>query len=156
MSMPRFLVIPAALAMLAGPVLAQTATQPQPPTQQPVRPVTPPTAPAAPARPATPAVPAPAAPAAAAPATNTLARPTTPAPAAVTQPAKPVPAGQKVNLNTASAEELDKLPQIGPARSKAIIDARAKGRFKDWNDFVARNVVPSNAETAITDLVVIR
>jgi competence protein ComEA len=156
MSMPRFLVIPAALALLAGPVLAQTATQPQTPTQQPVRPVTPPTTPAAPARPATPTVPAPAAPAATAPAANTLARPTTPAPAATTQPAKPVPAGQKVNLNTATADELDKLPQIGPARSKAIIDARAKGKFKDWNDFVARNVVPSNAEAAIKDLVVIR
>jgi len=153
MSMPRFLVIPAALALLAGPVLAQTATQPQTQTQQPVRPVTPPTAPTAPAKPATPTVPAPAA---AAPAANTLARPTTPAPAATTQPAKPVPAGQKVNLNTASAEELDKLPQIGPARSKAIIDARAKGKFKSWDDFVARNVVPSNAEAAIKDLVVIR
>jgi competence protein ComEA len=156
MSISRILVIPAALALLAGPVLAQTATQPQTPTQQPVRPVTPPTAPATPARPATPTVPAPAAPAAAAPAANTLARPTTPAPAATTQPAKPVPAGQKVNLNTASADELDKLPQIGPARSKAIIDARAKGKFKSWEDFVARNVVPSNAEAAIKDLVVIR
>jgi competence protein ComEA len=59
----------------------------------------------------------------------------------------------KINLNTANAQELDKLPQIGPARAKAIVEARAKGRFKDWDDFVARNVVPSNAEKAIKDLV---
>jgi DNA uptake protein ComE-like DNA-binding protein len=59
----------------------------------------------------------------------------------------------KVNLNTANAQELDKLPQIGPARAKAIIDARAKGSFKNWDDFVARKVVPSNAERAIKDLV---
>src|SRR5262245_12156861 len=65
----------------------------------------------------------------------------------------PAPVTTKVNLNTASAEELDKLPQIGPARAKAIIDARAKGRFRNWDDFVSRNVVPGNAERAIKDLV---
>jgi competence protein ComEA len=65
----------------------------------------------------------------------------------------PIPAAAKVNLNTATAEQLDKLPQIGPARAKAIIDARAKARFRNWDDFVSRNVVPSNAEQAIKDLV---
>jgi DNA uptake protein ComE-like DNA-binding protein len=65
----------------------------------------------------------------------------------------PATIATKVNLNSANAEELDKLPQIGPARAKSIIDARAKGRFKDWNDFVARKVVPANAERAIKDLV---
>ena len=68
----------------------------------------------------------------------------TPDPAAVTA---------KVNLNTASAQELDTLPQIGPARAKAIIEARAKGQFKDWDDFVARKVVPANAQRAIMDRV---
>jgi competence protein ComEA len=59
-----------------------------------------------------------------------------------------------VNLNTATEAELDKLEQIGPARAKAIIEARTKnGRFKDWNDFVARNVVPKNAEEAIKNKV---
>ena len=86
------------------------------------------------------------------------------APAAVTAPAKPVvtapapvaaPAAvaKKMNLNTATAEEMDKLPQIGPARAKAIVEARTKTKFKDWADFTARNVVPSNAEAAIKDLV---
>ncbi|MCC0005626.1 MAG: helix-hairpin-helix domain-containing protein [Methylobacteriaceae bacterium] len=61
--------------------------------------------------------------------------------------------GKKIDLNTASADDLDKLPQIGPARAKAIIEARAKGKFKNWDDFVKRGVVPSNAEAAIKDLV---
>ena len=106
-------------------------------------------APAAPKPPAAPvpAVVAPPKPAAAAPA----------APAPVAAPAKPAVApaavAAKTNLNTASADDLDKLPQIGPARSKAIIEARTKAKFKDWADFTGRNVVPSNAEAAIKDLV---
>ena len=86
------------------------------------------------------------------------AQPTAPAPArpapapAATTAARPAQV-QKINLNTASAADLDKLPQIGEARAKAIVEARAKGRFKDWNDFVARNVVPKNAEDAIKDRV---
>ncbi|MEI6204948.1 MAG: helix-hairpin-helix domain-containing protein, partial [Enhydrobacter sp.] len=65
------------------------------------------------------------------------------------KPAAPAAATKMVNLNTATAAELDALPQIGAARSKAIIDARAKAKFKNWDDFVARKVVPSNAEAAI-------
>src|ERR1700756_5489309 len=76
------------------------------------------------------------------------------------QPAKPAPTGAatapqvaKTNLNTATAAELDKLPQIGPVRSKAIIEARAKAKFKNWDDFVARKVVPADAVAAIKDVV---
>jgi competence protein ComEA len=85
-----------------------------------------------------------------------------PAPAAkpaqpAAKPAEPAkaaaPAAKKVNLNTATADELDGLPQIGPARAKAIIEARGKAKFKNWDDFVARNVVPGNAESAIKNLV---
>jgi competence protein ComEA len=60
---------------------------------------------------------------------------------------------QKVNLNTATAAELDALPQIGAARAKAIIEGRAKGKYKNWDDFVARKVIPTNAEAAIKDKV---
>jgi competence protein ComEA len=127
----------AALGLLASPVLAQTAQPAQP--SQPARPTT--TAPVQPAQPARPATAQPAP--AAAPAKPAAA------PAAATQTQ-----GQKVNLNTAAAADLDKLPQIGDARAAAIIKSRTeKGRFKDWNDFVARGVVPSNAEAAIKDLV---
>jgi DNA uptake protein ComE-like DNA-binding protein len=87
------------------------------------------------------------------------AQPAKPTPA-VTAPAKPATTGAattpqvaKTNLNTATAAELDKLPQIGPARSKAIVEARGKAKFKDWNDFVARKVVPAEAAAAIKDVV---
>jgi competence protein ComEA len=86
-------------------------------------------------------------------------QPAKPAAPAVTTPAKPAnpttpaPVVTKINLNTATATELDTLPQIGPARAKAIVEARGKGKFKNWDDFVARKVVPSNAEAAIKDLV---
>ena len=87
------------------------------------------------------------------------AQPAKPAPA-VTAPAKPATTGAatapqvaKTNLNTATAAELDKLPQIGPARSKAIIEARAKAKFKNWDDFVARKLVPADAAAAIKDVV---
>ena len=79
---------------------------------------------------------------------------------AVTAPAKPAttgaataPMAAKTNLNTATAGELDKLPKIGPARSKAIIEARAKEKFKNWDDFAARKVVPADAVAAIKDIV---
>jgi competence protein ComEA len=117
-----------AATVISGSVFAQA------------QPVPAPTVPAAPK----PAMTAPAAPAAATPA---VAKPAAPAVNNV------VPMAQKVNLNTATDKELDALPQIGAARSKAIIDARAKAKFKDWADFVARNVVPKNAEDAIKDKV---
>lgn len=120
-----------AALFLASAAIAQTAPAP---TQTPQRPATP-TAPAAPAQraPAATTAPAPAA--------------TAPRAPAATAPAQQ---GQLINLNTANEAELDKLDQIGPARAKAIVEARTKnGRFKDWNDFVARNVVPKNAEEAI-------
>jgi DNA uptake protein ComE-like DNA-binding protein len=86
------------------------------------------------------------------PAAAAPAKPAAPV-AAPAKPAVATPVAKKTNLNTAPAEELDKLPQIGPARAKAIVDARAKGKFKNWDDFVARSVVPANAEAAIKDLV---
>jgi competence protein ComEA len=85
-------------------------------------------------------------------------QPAKPAPAAA--PAKPsttgaatAPVAAKVNLNTATTAELDKVPQIGPARSKAIVEARTKAKFKNWDDFVARKVVPADAVAALKDVV---
>jgi competence protein ComEA len=87
-------------------------------------------------------------------------QPAKPAPAVTAPAAKPTTTGvatapvvAKTNLNTATAADLDKLPKIGPARSKAIIEARAKDKFKNWDDFVARKVVPSDAAAAIKDVV---
>ena len=94
---------------------------------------------------------APAAPKAPAPAAAPAAPVAPKAPAAA--PAATAPKAQLVNLNTATAEQLDGLPQIGAARAKSIVEARAKGKFKDWADFTGRKVVPSNAEAAIKDKV---
>jgi DNA uptake protein ComE-like DNA-binding protein len=63
------------------------------------------------------------------------------------------PVGVKINLNSATEAELDRLPKIGPAGSKAIIDARAKAKLKNWDDFVARKVVPADQAAAIKDAV---
>jgi comEA protein len=39
--------------------------------------------------------------------------------------------GNKININTASADDLDKIPDVGPARAKLIIDYRSQnGGFK--------------------------
>ncbi len=40
-----------------------------------------------------------------------------------------------MNINTASAADLDKLPGIGPAKAKAIVDYRTQnGNFKTIED----------------------
>jgi competence protein ComEA len=43
-----------------------------------------------------------------------------------------------VDVNTATAAELDSVKGIGPAISKNIIKERRKAPFKDWADFRAR------------------
>jgi competence protein ComEA len=43
-----------------------------------------------------------------------------------------------VDVNKATAAELDSVKGIGPGISSKIIDERKKGSFKDWNDFIAR------------------
>ena len=45
----------------------------------------------------------------------------------------------QVDVNKADAAALDSVKGVGPAMSKAIIDARTKaGPFKDWSDFQKR------------------
>jgi competence protein ComEA len=43
-----------------------------------------------------------------------------------------------VDVNKASAAELDGIKGIGPAMSKRIIDERKKGEFKSWEDLITR------------------
>ena len=43
-----------------------------------------------------------------------------------------------VDVNKATAAELDAVKGIGPGISARIIDERKKGAFKDWTDFIGR------------------
>ena len=43
-----------------------------------------------------------------------------------------------VDVNKATAAELDGIKGFGPGISTKIIDERKKGNFKDWNDFIVR------------------
>jgi competence protein ComEA len=49
-----------------------------------------------------------------------------------------VAAFSAVDVNKASAAELDGVKGIGPATSTRIVDERKKGQFKDWQDFIDR------------------
>ena len=44
----------------------------------------------------------------------------------------------QVDVNKGDAAALDSVKGIGPAMSKAIMDERSKGEFKDWADFQKR------------------
>ena len=90
--------------------------------------------------------PAPAKPAAPAAQAAPAAKPATPAAA---QPA--AAQAKKININTASAAELDTLKGIGEARAKKIIEERGKAKFKDFADLVKRGTLPSNVEADIKD-----
>ena len=47
-------------------------------------------------------------------------------------------AAAAVDVNKASAAELDSIKGIGPSLSGKILDERKKAAFKDWPDFIAR------------------
>jgi DNA uptake protein ComE-like DNA-binding protein len=120
----RLILSASAVAFSAGLALAQAPNMPVPPITAPIQP------------------------------NKTMVPPAT-APSTAPAQAKTVAPNTKtakVNLNTATDKELDTLPEIGPARVKAIIEAR-KTKFKNWEDFEARKVVPADALKAIKDKV---
>ena len=62
--------------------------------------------------------------------------------------------GQKININTATAEELDRLPGIGPAKSKAIINYRNQnGDFKTIEDIQKVKGIKAGEFSKITDFI---
>nr|WP_218853269.1 ComEA family DNA-binding protein [Microbacterium immunditiarum] len=67
------------------------------------------------------------------------------------------PAGDgRVNLNTASAAELDSLPRIGPAMAQRILDWRdANGRFTSVEDLLAVPGIGDKMLEALRDLVTV-
>jgi len=54
-------------------------------------------------------------------------------------------------FNTASKDDLDKLPQIGSARAEAIIKGRP---YRAKNELVDKKIIPQNAYDAIKDRVI--
>ena len=89
--------------------------------------------------------------------------PTTPSlPGATTTPKKAVPgqppAGPQapsglVDINSASVDELDKLPGVGPARANAIISHRP---YNGKDDLTHRKIIPQNVYDQIKDKIIAR
>jgi len=108
--------------------------------------------------------PAPAAAPAAQPAASAPAAPASqPAPASAPAPAKssarPAAAaapklapGEKVNINTASKEKIEALPEIGPVKAQAIIDGRP---YKTIEDVMKVKGIKQGVFGKIKDLIVV-
>lgn len=81
----------------------------------------------------------------------------------VPRPGEAVPAGAlgspaetKVDLNTASAGELDALPGIGPATAQAIVRARSAKPFRSVDELQTRGLVSPRVFADLRDLVSVR
>lgn len=91
--------------------------------------------------------------------TTSQKSPTPPSAAKTETPTRPPattgsqPTGALVDINSASAEELDKLPGIGPARAKAIIASRP---YSGKDDLVNRKIIPANVYNQIKDKIIAR
>ena len=66
---------------------------------------------------------------------------------------KSAQAAQLVDIISASAQELDKLPGVGPARVKAIIANRP---YNGKDDLVQRKIIPPNVYNQIKDKIIAR
>lgn len=65
--------------------------------------------------------------------------------------------GTKININTASKEELDALPEIGPVKAQAIVDYRnANGKFAAPEDIMKVPGIKEGTFAKIKDYVVVR
>jgi competence protein ComEA len=76
------------------------------------------------------------------------AKPAASASASASAPAAKAPL---LDINSASKEELAKLPKIGEARSEAIIKGRP---YSGKDDLLKKKILPKDAYNAIKDLVI--
>ncbi len=64
--------------------------------------------------------------------------------------------GQLVDLNSASARELEALPGVGPVRAERIVQSRqADGPFASPEELVTRRLVPQSVFEQIKDMVTV-
>jgi competence protein ComEA len=62
--------------------------------------------------------------------------------------------GEKLDINSATMEQLDRLPGIGEAYSRRIVDSRlADGPYQTVDDLVTRRVIPAATLDEIRDMV---
>ena len=61
------------------------------------------------------------------------------------------PAAEKLDINSAKAEDLEKLEGIGPARAAAIVKGRP---YKGKDDLVRRKIVPQSVYDKISDRII--
>jgi len=89
---------------------------------------------------------------------QTTVPPKSPASAPILAAETTAPAGSQeraglVDINAASAEELDRLPGVGPVRAKAIISHRP---YNGKDDLVQRKIIPQNVYDQIKDKIIAR
>lgn len=78
---------------------------------------------------------------------------TGPAPTARATAPTTAPSNSLIDINTATKEQLDALPQIGTARAEAIIKGRP---YRAKSDLIDKKIIPQNAYEAIKDKIVAR
>lgn len=83
-------------------------------------------------------------------ATPSSAQTAAPAKPAITT-AAPAPVGALVDINSASKDELDKLPGVGAARADAIIKGRP---YKGKNELADKKIIPQNVYDGIKDKII--
>lgn len=74
-----------------------------------------------------------------------------PAPTTPAQPATPAAKPALIDINSASAQELDALPGIGSVRAQAIIKGRP---YKGKDELLRKKILPSNIYEGIKEKII--
>lgn len=76
-----------------------------------------------------------------------------PAPARPAATAPAAPAAKLIDVNSATREELDALPGVGPARAEAIIKGRP---YRGKDELVRKKILPESVYESIKDRIIAR